>query len=172
MAQPLVLPVALLYSELNDLAAGDRYQRQHEGSYSVKTIKNKRYWYHQIWVGRHRIQKLVGAETPELLESIRSRKTGAEEWRLQKHRRQQIVRSLKAALRMRIDPVTGRVIVRLSELGVFAAGAVLIGTHAYMTYGPMLGVRLAESNLRTGDIDFAAINVASNDVEASFADAV
>lgn len=166
------LPIALLYSELHDLSAIDRNQPRLEGGFAVKVIHNRRYWYHQVWVGRKRVQKALGPETPVLLEEIGRRKKEADQWRRQNRKRQQIVRSLKAALGMTTDPVTGRVMARLSEAGVFDAGAILIGTHAYMTYGPMLGVKLAQSNLRTGDIDFGAIDVAAADVKMSFSEAV
>ncbi len=165
------LPIAALYSELHDLSADDDEHRR-EGGYSVKRIRGHRYWYHQIWVGSRRVQKAVGRETPELLEKISVWRAEAERWRAQMRRRKQLVRSLKAALSMTTDPLTGKVIERLSELRVFSSGAILIGTHAYSTYGPMLGVRTARANLRTSDIDFGAVNVATEDVQVSFADAV
>lgn len=168
----VALPIALLYSELHDLSAADADQPRRDGGYSAKRINGRKYWYHQIWVGHDRVQRALGPESPALLEQIAAGRAEAEAWRSQNRKRQQIIRSLKAALNMRTDRVTGRVLARLSELGVFKAGAVLIGTHAYMAYGPMLGVRIAQSNLRTGDIDFGAIDVAAADVRVSFAEAV
>lgn len=168
----VALPITLLYSELHDLSAIDADQPRREGSYSVKRINGRNYWYHQIWAGHSRIQKAIGPESPELLAQIKAWKGEAETWRSQKRQRQQMVKSLKAALHMTTDRVTGSVLARLSALGVFGAGAVLIGTHAYMTYGPMLGVRLAQANLRTTDIDFGAIDVAAADVQVSFSEAV
>jgi hypothetical protein len=168
----LALPISLLYSELHDLSALDERQKRREGSFSVKRISGHRYWYSQIWVGDRRIQKALGRESEELLGQIEAWRKEAREWRAQNRRRAQLVRSLKAALGMTTDRVTGSVIARLSELGVFKSGAVLIGTHAFATYGPMLGARLAQSNLRTGDIDVGAVDVAAGDVAVSFADAV
>ncbi|HMK68047.1 MAG TPA: hypothetical protein VK433_05830, partial [Stellaceae bacterium] len=57
----IALPIALLYSELHDLSGGDERKDRREGGFSVKTIKHRRYWYHQIWVGSKRIQKLLDA---------------------------------------------------------------------------------------------------------------
>src|SRR5215469_12491666 len=111
------LPIALLYSELHDLSAGDRSEPRRDGSFAVKVIHNRRYWYHQVWVGPKRIQKALGLETPALLEEISRRKHQAEQWRQQNRRRQQVVRSLKAALRTTTDRVAGRVLARLSERG-------------------------------------------------------
>src|SRR3546814_4188196 len=54
-------------------------------------------------------------------------------------------------------PVLGRhfrIVQRLSDYGFFRAGGVLVGTHAFLSFGNMLGVRWAEA-LRTQDVDFA-----------------
>lgn len=173
MLDQVALPVALLYAELHDLAVAEEARERREGSFSVKRINDRNYWYHQTWIGRTRHQKFLGPETPELLNQIATWKQEASVWRAQNRRRAQLVRSLKAAMKMSTDALSGKVLARLSELGVFKAGAVLIGTHAYTVYGPLLGVRLAQSNLRTGDIDFGVGNV---DVAAadtfSFSEAV
>jgi hypothetical protein len=168
----LALPVSLLYSELHDLSATDAGEARREGGFAAKTINGRTYWYHQIWVGPARVQRSLGRESRDLLDKIEGWKKEAALWRLQNGRRRQLVRALKAAARMTTDRLTGKVIARLAELGVFGAGAILIGTHAYATYGPMLGVRLAQANLRTHDIDFGAVELASANVEVSFADAV
>lgn len=47
-----------------------------------------------------------------------------------------------------------RVIRRLSDYGFFRAGGVLIGTHAFLAYGNMLGVTWGNTS-RTQGIDFA-----------------
>ena len=157
--------VALLYSELHDLSAADAREARREGGFAAKTINGRRYWYHQAWVGPARVQKSLGPESRDLLAKIEAWNKEAALWRLQNSRRRQLVRSLKAAARMTTDRLTGKVIARLAELGVFGAGAILIGTQAYATYGPMLGVRLTQANLRTGDIDFGAVDMAAANVE-------
>jgi hypothetical protein len=47
-----------------------------------------------------------------------------------------------------------RVLRRLSEYGFFRAGGVLVGTHAFLSYGNLLGVRWEEAS-RTQDVDLA-----------------
>lgn len=47
-----------------------------------------------------------------------------------------------------------RVVNRLDQYGFFGAGGVLIGTHAFLVMGNMLGVKWLASNL-TMDVDFA-----------------
>jgi hypothetical protein len=166
------LPIAVLYSELHELSGADEHRGSRAGGFAAKLINGRRYWYHQRWVGGKRVQKLIGPESPELLLQIDEWRSDAKESRMETQRRSQIVRSLKAALQITTDPISGRIIARLAELGLFKAGAVLIGTHAFHTYGPMLGVRLGRSNLRTGDIDFAAVDQADSALRISFAEAV
>ncbi len=43
---------------------------------------------------------------------------------------------------------------RLAEYGFFRAGGVLVGTHAFLSFGNMLGVRWGDSE-RTDDVDLA-----------------
>jgi len=47
-----------------------------------------------------------------------------------------------------------RIIKRLADYGFFRAGGVLVGTHAFLALGNMLGVRWGEAD-RTLDVDFA-----------------
>ena len=47
-----------------------------------------------------------------------------------------------------------RVIKRLSEYGLFRADTVLVGTHAFLAYGNMLGVRWHDA-VTTLDVDLA-----------------
>ncbi|HEX6836502.1 MAG TPA: nucleotidyltransferase domain-containing protein [Polyangia bacterium] len=63
----------------------------------------------------------------------------------------------QAALALGCAPVAPkhfRIIKRLSEYGFFRAGGMLIGTHAFLALGNMLGVRWAEG-ASTLDTDFA-----------------
>ena len=70
-----------------------------------------------------------------------------------------------------MDHITGRILRALAQAGAFSSGAILIGTHAYAIYGAMLGRKLAVANVRTGDIDFAAVSVAIEN-PVSFADII
>ena len=53
------------------------------------------------------------------------------------------------------DSPSARVLRALADAGVFHAGGVLVGTHAFIVLGNILGVRWA-SSLRTQDVDIAA----------------
>lgn len=53
-----------------------------------------------------------------------------------------------------IAPKHFRIVKRLAEYGLFRAGAVLVGTHAFFAYGNMLGVRWRDATA-TLDVDLA-----------------
>ena len=123
------------------------------------------------WLGKTRRQKLIGAETPDLLADLERRRTVNRERLVQRRRRQQLARALRAAAGLSIDPMAGRVITQLAARGIFDAGAMLIGTHAFICYGPMLGRGLNVALVQTGDVDLAAIDLAV-DEPVNFHDAV
>ncbi len=69
------------------------------------------------------------------------------------------------------DQASARVVRALAESGLFDAGAVLVGTHAFAALGNVLGVRWQSGALATQDVDLAGgreadIDVAVPDVEA------
>lgn len=171
----LTVAVATLYAELHDLSETDHAGGRREGGFAAKHIAGRNYWYRQVWIGPRRYQKAIGPETPELLTWIAEEREKSALWQQQRRRRREICRALKAGLSMQVDGLSGRVIARLADKGVFEQGAVLIGTHAYRAYGPMLGRKLPAATLSTQDIDIAAdtaIALASSDVTLSFSEIV
>lgn len=81
--------------------------------------------------------------------------------------RRDLVRSLTAGGGVPAPPAAfGRVIEALAASGVFRLRGVLVGTAAFQTYAPMLGIRLGSAVLATADIDvaqFRSISVAIED---------
>lgn len=57
---------------------------------------------------------------------------------------------------MTTDAPSARVIRGLADVGVFRLGGVLVGTHAFVVLGNVLGVRWSGTGLRTQDVDVAA----------------
>ncbi len=158
---PPALPAAVanLYAELLDLSEHDAALRDGAGSYNRKVISGTAHWYRQRSIGKRRVQTYIGPETPELLTEIaRTRKDNALR-RRELARRRAICRALRTALGAGMDLTTGRILRALAQAGAFAAGAVLIGSHAYATYGAMLGRKLADRNVQTTDVDIAAIDL-------------
>jgi len=119
------------------------------GSFAKKKVKGAIYWYFQfrdingavkqIYVGpaSERIEQLIGAA------------------KLQTQSNPDAL--AKAAIALGCASVLPRhfaVIKRLAEYGFFKAGGVLIGTHAFLAMGNLLGVSWADG-ARTQDVDFA-----------------
>lgn len=122
------------------------------GSFVAKSVKGHKYWYYQytepagvrrqVFVGPDgdAVQALIArAAAPAAAESLGP-----------------LVRSAAVLGCAEILPRHYRVLRRLAEYGFFKAGGVLVGTHAFVVYGNMLGVRWASADAaRTQDIDFA-----------------
>lgn len=120
------------------------------GSFQKLTRKNQEYWYfayrdldrkvRMVYVGpnEERVNRLV-----ERFEQIRQQKP--------------LAPPSQAALALGCSataPKHFRMIKRLSEYGFFRAGGVLIGSHAFLAMGNLLGVRWRDG-AATLDVDFA-----------------
>lgn len=170
-------PAALaLYSELleGSLAAEVGHSGSPPpGSLVTKEIRGQRYWYLQLTELGARRQVYLGPDRPEL----RTRLAAIEEgWRSRAEQARsgaRLVAMLLASGVRAIDAPSGRVLDVLSRHHVFAAGAVLVGSHAFSTLGTALGVRW-ESAYETHDIDLAstptlAVAVRDADLPAALA---
>ncbi|WP_301100808.1 nucleotidyltransferase domain-containing protein [Propionivibrio sp.] len=122
------------------------------GAFVPKSVKGHKYWYYQYTepAGVRR-QIFVGPDS-DAVQSLMTKATehaaGASLGPL--------VRSAAVLGCAEIFPRHFRVLRRLAEYGFFKAGGVLVGTHAFVAYGNMLGVRWdAAGAARTQDIDFA-----------------
>ena len=149
---PLSLAAQTSYAELFDLARAVELTRsvaRLSGSFASKTVKGRKYWYYQhrdlagvirqFYIGPddERVRELVTQARAEPTEDVGPR-----------------ARALIALGGERVLPKHFRVIRRLSEYGFFRAGGVLIGTHAFLSYGNLLGVHWRTGS-RTQDLDFA-----------------
>lgn len=77
-----------------------------------------------------------------------------------------MVRTLRAARLPGPDPLSGKIMSALAEAGAFRLRAVVVGSAAFQTYSPMLGVRFENTMGQTGDLDIAqfhSISLATND---------
>jgi hypothetical protein len=130
--------------ELNNALAGL------VGTFHKRVLKGRHYWYFGY---RDMDQKLrmayVGPDSDRVQALV--------------HRFEQIRRDKPLAPPARMAIAAGcaplaakhfRVIRRLAEYGFFRAGGILIGTHAFLALGNMLGVRWLEG-AATLDVDFA-----------------
>lgn len=153
LARPLSLSAQTAYAQVLDAAQGADITRSVaslRGSFASKQVKGKTYWYFQ-WTeisGRLR-QVYIGPDSERVRGLIDAHRAGGAGTALEA--------LAKSALALGNAPVLTkhfRVVQRLSDYGFFRAGGVLVGTHAFLSFGNMLGVRWARGD-RTQDVDFA-----------------
>lgn len=141
------------YSQLVDAALVSEHARSVadlSGSFSSKIVKHNKYWYYQYSEPSGKLRQIFVGPDNESVNGLIARKS-------------------QPAFTAELGPLAGaavalgcadvlpkhlRVIRRLSEYGFFGAGGVLVGTHAFLAFGNMLGVRWGDAS-RTQDIDFA-----------------
>ncbi len=149
----LSLSAQTAYAQLFDAASATELSRSVAslaGSFAQKTVKGRVYWYfqHSDLTGKSR-QIYVGPDTPEVrrLVELRADAPGGD-----------ALRALaRSAIALGCQPLVARhfrVIRRLLDHGFFKAGGVLVGTHAFLAYGNLLGVIWGDAS-RTQDVDFA-----------------
>ena len=120
------------------------------GSFAAKSVRGRKYWYYQYTQPSGQLRQVfVGPDTDPVRQLIAEKRSTTPP--------RQLGPLARAASALGCTEVTlkhARVLQRISEYGFFRAGGVLIGTHAFLAYGNMLGVRWGET-ARTQDVDFA-----------------
>jgi hypothetical protein len=152
---PLSLSAQTAYAELQDqlrIQAIDRF-RMLPGAFHKQTQKGKSYIYYgyRDLDGTSRMA-YVGPEDSRVLELIKKHdavKVGDAHSRIKAQAKSAEALGCVTTLTKHF-----RVVNRLEQYGFFGAGGILIGTHAFLVMGNMLGVRWMSSNL-TMDVDFA-----------------
>lgn len=120
------------------------------GAFHKRELKGKHYWYFGYRdIGQKLRMVYVGPDN--------KRVAGLAARFEQVRRAKPLAPPARVAIAAGCTPVAPkhfRVIKRLSEYGFFRAGGVLIGTHAFLALGNMLGVRWRQADT-TLDVDFA-----------------
>jgi hypothetical protein len=168
LAASLPLETQTLYAELLEHMMAVRAQHSigHlTGSFAEKTIKGERYLYWQAsQPGGRTKQFYLGRRTRALELLVKRLQTARTEIAPDLAR----IRTLAAQLRTGganvTDAASGRVVRALADSGLFDAGAVLAGTHAFAVLGNVLGVRWGSASLRTQDVDLASATEGDVDV--------
>jgi hypothetical protein len=149
----LTLSAQTAYAQLFDAALGAEHVRSVadlNGSFASKTVKGRVYWYFQCTQPSGALtQHYVGPDGERVRALIeRARAPGSLE------QLEPLARAAMALGCSAILPRHATVLRRLAEYGFFRAGGLLVGTHAFIAYDNMLGLRWANLG-RTQDIDFA-----------------
>jgi len=84
--------------------------------------------------------------------------------------RRELASKLRAAGLPSPTRLEGQVLEAMARAGIFRLRAVLVGSIAYQTYSGLLGVKLSESLMRTGDVDFAQFYGISQQIDDTIED--
>lgn len=151
--EELLLTAQTAYAQLLDGALAHEHGRSLAdlpGSFAAKTVKGRKYWYYQYTEPSGKLrQAFVGPDNDAVHRLMAQKAVPASAPALS-----QLARSAAALGCAEVLPRHMRVLSRLADYGFFRAGGVLVGTHAFLAYGNMLGARWKEAD-RTHDIDFA-----------------
>ena len=158
----------VLYSELAQRALDAQFTTEFsiEGRFITQEVSGRRYWYFDTAKpeGGGKTRRYVG---PVDDEAITSRVEHFKDLKADHKMRRKLVSTLvREAYLPRPDRLAGDVIQALAEAGFFRLRGVLVGTTAFHVYSALLGVRLNQANMVTGDADFAqfhSISVAVQD---------
>ena len=149
----LSISAATAFAQLHTATLGRELARDVShlnGSYSKKNVKGKLHWYFAYRESSHRVRQLyVGPDTTDVRSLVEKASSA--------NPQEQTKPLAKAAFAMGLAAVSRQhlsVISRINEYEFFRAGGVLIGTHAFLSYANMLGIRW-QSTEQTVDIDFA-----------------
>lgn len=140
------------YAELFDVVRAHDLHRSVfdlNGSFAPKEVKGRKYWYFQFRDIDGGVRQIYAGPDSEGLQALIAQ-SGSRPAR-------GIAPLAKAAAALgcaRVIPAHFRIIRRLAEYGFFNAGGVLVGTHAFLAMGNMLGASWSDST-RTQDVDFA-----------------
>ena len=126
------------------------------GSFVTKTVKGRVYWYFKTSVpSRGQIEYYLGPDSPALRGVAEAHRRGRLADAAEDAGIAELCGMMRAARAMLLDSASARVVRALAEAGVFELGGVLVGTHAFLAIGNVLGVRWSRGT-RTQDVDIAA----------------
>lgn len=127
------------------------------GSVYRRSTDRGEYIYAKVRIGAARIDQFVGRAGDDEAEArAAALQTGAS---LAAERRR-LISTLKRHGFAAPDRTMGAVLDALAHAGLFRAGAVLVGTAAYLVSEPLVGSRLPSPTLMTGDVDIATASLA------------
>ncbi len=139
-----------------------------QGSFSTKRIKGTDYVYFQYSdPGGTKRQFNVGRRTPAVDGAIAQREAKEQEVDRDREALARLGGLMRAAGIATLAHAPARVIRALVDAGVFRAGGVLVGSHAFQAVGNQLGVAWPGAAWRTQDVDIAShVRVAFESSEA------
>ncbi|NTU70992.1 MAG: hypothetical protein HGB10_04125 [Coriobacteriia bacterium] len=154
------LEIQTLYAELLERLAAHEASRaigHVPGSFVLKSVKGSEYYYFQhSEPGGTKSQTYVGRRDAALDAVAQSHADAHSALAPDVESIQRLCSLLRVGGAMVTDQGSARVLRALADAGVFRLGGVLVGTHAFVVLGNLLGVVWEGSSLRTQDVDVAA----------------
>jgi len=151
-----------LYAELSERLRALEAVRSFaslSGTFAKKQVSGGDYWYFKTSDGpAGQREYFVGADNAETQAVMKHYAAGRGELQSAIREIERLCAMLRQGGAMLTDTPSARVIAGLAAAGVFRLGAVLVGTHAFIAIGNMLGMHW-QSSMRTQDIDLAASRV-------------
>jgi hypothetical protein len=138
------------FAQLQDSAVSlPRTAAALHGSFVAKTVRGKKYWYFAFRDGTTIRQIYVGPDEPRVRALVERKRAAKDSDAISAQARASVAQGATTLV-----PAHLRLIARMSDFGFFAAGGVLVGTHAFAGYANMLGVRWTGGD-KTMDVDLA-----------------
>ncbi len=147
--------IQLLYAELLQQCAIALPNRRGI-SFVSKQVSSNRYWYMELVVGSTKRQYSLGRDTDVLREQIDKQKSLFAHAAPDLKQREKLVKMLVSGGSFAPDGSAGRVLEVLGQSGAFLSGGILVGSHAFNSYGNMLGVSWDSAAMYTQDMDLAS----------------
>jgi hypothetical protein len=127
------------------------------GTFTTKTIKGRDYFYFQhSEPGGTKRQTYVGPKDAALDAFVERYAAAREAVEPDERSIERLSALLRVGGLMTTDTASARVLRAFADAGVFRLGGVLVGTHAFIVLGNLLGVRWTGATFRTQDVDVAA----------------
>lgn len=148
--EPLPLSAQTAYSQLLDAALAEATARSVaslSGSFAAKPIKGAKYWYYNYREGEKVRQIYVGPDSERVRRLVEHKAAAPDTTVVRGLARAYATQNGTACL-----PKHLRLLARMADFGFFRAGGILVGTHAFLAYANMLGVRWKSSE-QTADVD-------------------
>jgi hypothetical protein len=154
--QDLPEPTRLLYTQLLSQCLLGAAPSGRGLSFVSKHIRGGKHWYLQLTVGSGKTQHYLGPDTTDVRAVIAREKSLWESAAPDLAAREQLVTMLTAGGAHTVGSIDARVFELLERVGVFLAGGVIVGSHAFAICGNMLGIQWQSETTRTQDIDIAS----------------
>ena len=165
MIQRLPVSLQTLYADIVDRSWSGSYGEliQAGGSPYKRSLKGRDYWYLKMPMveGQRKKDIYLGPDSDD----VRRRVSAHLDLKAVRKERLDMIRALRQARLPGPDALSGNILSALSEAGFFRLRAVVVGTVAFQTYGPLLGVRFENTAGQTGDLDIAQFHSVSISVD-------